>query len=40
MVNYRYEPSDIEENVERYLADGVIATTSQIRNLVLNKSKG
>lgn len=34
MVNYRYELGDIEENVERYLADGLLASSGNVRGLV------
>ena len=34
MVNYFYEPDEIEQNVERYLADGAVVASAPVRALV------
>lgn len=33
MVNYLYDPADIEENVENFARDGVVATTGDVRRM-------
>ena len=34
MVNYRYVPSDIERNHDRYVNEGVIAHSDRVRQLL------
>jgi len=33
MVNYLYDPDEIEENVEAYVGSGRIATSAAVRRL-------
>jgi malonyl-CoA decarboxylase len=33
MVNYLYDPDDIEQNVESFARDGVVATSAEVRRL-------
>jgi malonyl-CoA decarboxylase len=37
MVNYLYEPKDIERNHERYLQVGEIAMSSRVRKLARSR---
>jgi malonyl-CoA decarboxylase len=34
MVSYRYEPSEVEENHERFLRDGHIAAARRVQKLL------
>ena len=39
MVNYRYEPKEIERNHEAYANEGVVASSRTVRSLLKLKSK-
>jgi malonyl-CoA decarboxylase len=39
MVNYRYDPKDIERNHEAYANEGVVASSRAVRSLLKLKSK-
>jgi malonyl-CoA decarboxylase len=39
MVNYRYEPDDIEQNHEAYADAGEIVTSSAVRKLLRADAK-
>ena len=34
MVSYRYDPSEVDKNHDRFLASGHIATAGRIQNLI------
>ena len=40
MVNYRYEPGDIEKNHEAYAQDGTVAASRGVRSLLRPPPKG
>ena len=39
MVNYRYDPKEIERNHEAYANEGVVASSRAVRSLLKLKSK-
>jgi malonyl-CoA decarboxylase len=39
MVNYRYDPKDIERNHEAYANDGVVAASRAVRALLRPQAK-